>query len=196
MLRIGLTGGIGSGKTTVARIFEVLSVPVYFADDAAKRLMNENKELRKNITSHFGDAAYNASGLNRKYLADIVFKDAAKLTLLNSIVHPATLLDAKNWLDAQSSPYAIKEAALLFEAGAEKDLDYVIGVSSSASIRIERIMKRDGLSPEEITTRINKQMNETEKMKLCDFVLMNDEKELLIPQVVALHQKFLEMSKG
>ena len=194
MLRIGLTGGIGSGKTTVAKIFEVLGVPVYYADDAAKRLMSENESLRGEIIRQFGKGAYSGTLLNRSFLGDLVFKDPAKLASLNAIVHPATLLDAKHWLSMQTTHYAIKEAALIFEAGAHKDLDYVIGVSSSASIRIQRIMKRDGLSREEVSARMDKQMNETIKMKLCDFVLINDEKQLLVPHVIALHDQILKLT--
>lgn len=193
MLRIGLTGGIGSGKTTVARIFEVLGVPVYYADEQAKRLMNENELLRNEIIRLFGDGAYTDLKLNRGYLGGTVFKDPEKLALLNSIVHPVTLLDAQSWMAIQTSPYAIKEAAILFEAGAHKNLDYIIGVFSPADLRIQRIMQRDGLTSEEVSARMSKQMDENIKMKMCDFVLINNEKELLIPQVNALHEKLLAM---
>src|SRR4051794_34471444 len=110
MLRIGLTGGIGSGKTTVAVIFKVLGIPVYFADDAAKRLMDEEKNVKKSIQKNFGEEAYKDGSLNRKYLSNIVFNNADKLTLLNSIVHPATIKDAAKWMEEQTSPYIIKEA--------------------------------------------------------------------------------------
>lgn len=193
MLRIGLTGGIGSGKTTVAKIFEVLGVPVYYADAAAKRLMNENELLRNEIVRQFGEGAYSDLKLNRGYLGGIVFKSPEKLALLNSIVHPATLLDAQSWQDLQTAPYTIKEAAILFEAGANKGLDYVIGVFSPMNLRTQRIMQRDNLALEEVSKRMNNQMSETIKMKLCDFVLVNDEKELLIPQVTALHEKLLNL---
>jgi dephospho-CoA kinase len=191
MLRIGLTGGIGSGKTTVAKLFGVLGIPVYYADDAAKRLMAENAVLKNEIIRHFGAAAYVEDILDRSYLGGIVFKDPAKLALLNALVHPATLLDAAQWLRAQTTPYAVKEAALIFESGAQKDLDYVIGVFAPLPLRVQRVMTRDHLSREDISARINKQIPETVKMKLCDFVIVNDEQQLVIPQVVALHEKLL-----
>lgn len=191
MLRIGLTGGIGSGKTTVARIFEVLGVPVYFADKEAKRLMNENELLRKEIILHFGEGVYTDNKLNRSYLAGIVFNDPLKLAVLNSIVHPAVSMDAHSWLYKQTANYAIKEAAILFESGAHKQLNYVIGVFSPPELRVQRIMQRDNLSFEEVSNRISKQMDENIKIEMCDFVIVNDEKVLLIPQVIALHEKLL-----
>jgi dephospho-CoA kinase len=194
MLRIGITGGIGSGKSTVAKVFEVLGVPVYYADDAGKRLMNTNKELQEKIINHFGAAAYPDNILNRKYLADIVFTSPGKLALLNSIVHPATIADAEQWMQNQTSPYAIKEAAIIFESGAQGFLDHVIGVYAPAALRIQRSMHRDNISREEVLTRMNKQIDETIKMRLCDFVITNDEQELVIPQVMALHQQLLSMA--
>lgn len=194
MLRIGLTGGIGSGKTTVAKIFELLGVPVYYADDEAKRIMTGNESLKKEIQKYFGEAAYVNGELNRDFLASKVFNDKGKLELLNSIVHPATLSDADEWFDRQTTPYAIKEAALIFEAGSEKNLEYVIGVHAPAELRIKRSMERDNVSRDKVIERMNRQMDEEEKMKLCDFVLKNDEQELLIPQVLALHEKLVAIA--
>lgn len=189
MIKVGITGGIGSGKSTVAKVFEVLGIPVYYADDAAKRLMNDDKELKQKIQLQFGEAVYKDGQLDRKFLADIVFNDPGKLQLLNALVHPATLQDAEKWMHQQSTPYAIKEAALIFESGAHEELDYVIGVYAPAPLRIQRAMQRDKISREEVMARMNKQIDETIKMRLCDFVITNDEQELLIPQVTALHQK-------
>ena len=195
MLRVGLTGGIGSGKTTVARIFEILQVPVFDADKAARNLMNENPSVRADVIKIFGEKSYSQNTLNRKFISDIVFNDPEKLAALNGIVHPATLQNAQEWFNSQSGIYAIKEAALLFEAGAEKDVDYVIGVSSPLPLRIQRIQHRDGLSTTEIEARINRQMNEEEKLKRCDFVLYNDEKQLLLPQVIALHEQLKNLAR-
>ena len=192
MLRIGLTGGIGSGKTTVAKIFEVLGVPVYYADDAAKKLMNENRQIIDAITTSSGRNSYVHRQLNRPYISSIVFSDSEKLRLLNSIVHPVTIADAEAWMNRQQSPYVIKEAALMFVADAYKQLDKIIGVSAPEDIRLQRSMQRDGSTREEVLARMNKQMNEDEKMKRCDFVLLNNEQELLIPQVVNLHRLLLE----
>ena len=192
MLRIGLTGGIGSGKTTVARIFEMLGVPVYFADDAAKKLMNEEGELKKKIIHHFGAESYADNKLNRSYLSEVVFSDPEKTKLINSIIHPATINDATLWLEKQTSPYAIKEAALIFEAGAEKMLDLVIGVSAPPALRMQRAMQRDNISEAAVLARMEKQMNEEEKMKRCDIIIYNNEKELLVPQVVEVHERLLK----
>jgi dephospho-CoA kinase len=190
MLKIGLTGGIGSGKSTVAKVFETLDIPVYYADDAAKKLMNADSDLRKEIEHYFGKESYIDGKLNRKYISSLVFSNPEKLALLNSITHPATIADAENWMQQQSSPYIIKEAALLFESGANKNLDYVIGVAAPLSLRVQRVMQRDGVTKEEVEQRISRQMNEEEKMKLCNFIIPNDETALIIPQVIALDKKF------
>jgi dephospho-CoA kinase len=194
-LKIGLTGGIGSGKTTVAKIFELLGVPVYYADDASKRLYATNKDLMTDLKKHFGEDIYIDEQLNRSKLAAIVFNDAAKLDLLNSLVHPLTIKDAEEWMQQQTTPYIIKEAALLFEAGSASVLDYIIGVSTPQPLRITRVMERDGTSREDVLSRMQRQMDEESKMLLCDFVIKNDEQEMVIPQVLALHERFLEMSK-
>jgi dephospho-CoA kinase len=190
MLRIGLTGGIGSGKSTVAKIFETLGVPVYYADDASKRIMNENEELKADIQKKFGEETYNNGELNRKHLASIVFNNPEKLALLNSIVHPATIQDAEEWMKKQTAPYAIKEAALIFESGSQEFLDKVIGVYAPEALRINRVMQRDSINRDEVISRMNKQINEKIKMRLCDYVVTNDEQELLIPQVLELHAIF------
>ena len=189
MLKIGLTGGISSGKSTVAKVFEVLGIPVYYADEAAKQLMNEEGQLKQQIKKIFGATVYRNGQLDRKYVADIVFKNPDKLQLLNALVHPATINDAQKWMQKQRSSYAIKEAALIFESGAQQQLDYVIGVYAPTPLRIQRTMQRDGITREEVMARINKQLDETSKMQLCDFVIINDEGQLLIPQVVELHKK-------
>lgn len=195
VLKIGLTGGIGSGKSTVAQLFEVLGIPVYYADMEAKRLMNEDLKLKSSITAIFGEGAYTNKILNRKYISSIVFSDPAKLEQLNAIVHPATKKDCENWMDQQTTPYAIHEAALIFEAKVADRLDYIIGVSSPQELRIKRTMERDTVSQEEVLQRMSKQLDEEIKMSKCDFVLVNDEKQLLIPQVLKLHEKLIQLSK-
>jgi dephospho-CoA kinase len=192
MLKIGLTGGIGSGKTTVAHIFEVLGVPVYYADNAAKRLMNEDENLKEQIISYFGEKSYVDGKLNRKYLSSEVFSDIEKTKRINAIIHPATIADTDKWMQKQTAPYAIKEAALIFEANAENHLDLIIGVKTPLALRIKRVMQRDNISEDDVQARIEKQMNEAEKMSRCDFVISNNEKDLLIPQVVALNEKLLQ----
>jgi len=192
MLRIGLTGGIGSGKSTVARIFSVLGIPVYDADSASKRLMTEVEDLKKKIIESFGKESYTNGILNRKYLSEQVFSDPKKTELLNAIVHPATIKDAEEWMKKQNAPYIIKEAALIFESGSNKFLDKVIGVSSPISLRMERTMKRSNITSEQVKERMALQMDEEEKLRLCDYVIINDEQQMLIPQVLLLHQKFLK----
>jgi len=191
MLKIGLTGGIGSGKSTVAKIFQLLGIPVYYADDAAKRLMNTNENLKQLIIKNFGNDCYVNGQLNKPFISQVVFSDSDKAKLFNSFVHPLTLADADTWMQQQQAPYAIKEAAILFEAAAHKALDLVIGVSAPLELRIQRVVQRDGIDEIAVMARINKQMNQAEKMKLCDFVIENNETELLIPQVMALHEKLI-----
>jgi dephospho-CoA kinase len=195
MLRIGLTGGMGSGKTTVAGIFEVLRIPVYYADDAAKRLIDEDENVKVAIKNSFSKEAYKNGKLDRKFISDIVFNNADKLALLNSIVHPATIKDADEWIQNQNSPYIIKEAALLFESGSHQKLDYIIGVKAPLDLRILRTMKRDNVNRELVLSRMDKQMNEEAKLALCNFIIINDEEQLVIPQVLQLHEKFLQLSK-
>ena len=189
VLSVGLTGGIGSGKTTVAHVFETLGIPVYYADTEAKRIMNEDAELKEAIIKNFGSASYKKGELDRAYLSQIVFNDSYRLDVLNSLVHPATIRDADLWMKNQNSPYVIKEAALLFESGAAGHLDYVIGVYAPSEMRIKRVMQRDGVSREEILKRIKSQMDENIKMKLCDFVITNDESELVVSQVLKIHEQ-------
>jgi dephospho-CoA kinase len=195
VLRIGLTGGIGSGKSTTARIFEVLGIPVYYADEAARQLMTTDKELKASLIKNFGEHIYKNDELDRACLAKIVFADKKKLELLNALTHPATIRDADRWMQQQTSPYSIKEAALLFESGASKYLDHVIGVYAPEALRIKRAMARDNFTKEEILQRMKGQMDEDAKMKLCDSVIVNDEEQLLIPQVLKLHEKFLHTGK-
>lgn len=195
VLRVGLTGGLGSGKSTVAQIFEVLGTPVYYADIAAKRLMNEDPDVKPAITNAFGKKAYVNDMLDRKYISSLVFSDPAKLELLNSIVHPATKKDSDLWMQQQTTPYAIHEAALIFEAKVAERLDKVIGVSSPLELRLKRAMQRDKVDRDEILKRMNQQLDEDLKMSKCDFILINDEEQLLIPQVLDLHEKLIALSK-
>ncbi|MBI2731525.1 MAG: dephospho-CoA kinase [Sphingobacteriales bacterium] len=192
MLRIGLTGGIGSGKTTVAKVFETLGIPVYYADIAGKRLMNEDEELKEAVIKNFGSESYTDGKLNSAYIASVVFTDKEKLELLNSLVHPATIRDAQVWMGLQTAPYAIKEAALIFESGSGAELDFIIGVYAPQALRIKRTMERDKISREEVIKRMHNQVDEELKMKLCDFVIYNDEQQLVIAQVLELHERFLK----
>lgn len=194
-LKIGLTGGIGSGKTTVAKIFSVLGVPIFYADEVARSVMTEDPVLKMKIKEMFGEEVYHEEKLNRKYLAGIVFRDPVMLDQLNAMVHPVTIARAETWMAAQTAPYVIKEAALFFESGSTEGLDYIVGVYAPQSLRINRVMLRDGLSREHVLERMEKQIDEEMKMKLCDFVVVNNEQTLVIPQVLELHAKFTQMRK-
>lgn len=192
MLKVGITGGIGSGKTTVCKIFELLGIPVFYADQAAKELMQQDKELKLKLIEKFGADTYLPDGsINRTYLANIVFKDEAQLEALNAIVHPAVFSTFDQWLSKQSTRYVVKEAALLFESGSHRLCDFNVLVQAPEEIRIERVMKRDQITKEQVLGRIAQQMSDEEKSKLADYLLMNDEKELLIPQILNLHEKLL-----
>lgn len=196
MLKIGLTGGIGSGKSSVVGIFNVLGIPVFDSDLYAKLVMETDHELAASIKKTFGEESYTGEKLNRSYIANLVFNDPYKLEQLNALVHPAAIMEANNWMAKQTTPYIIKEAALLFEAGSAANLDYIIGVSSPGHLRIKRVMERDSLTREQVTSRMNRQMDEEAKMKLCDSIIINDEQQLLVPQVLALHEKFIASQIG
>ncbi|TCJ13803.1 dephospho-CoA kinase [Flaviaesturariibacter flavus] len=195
MLKVGLTGGIGSGKSVVARVFAELGVPVYDADAASKRLYATHAGLQQALREHFGADIFNEKGLDRARLAGIVFNNPEQLELLNALVHPPTIEDAENWMRTQSKhPYVIKEAALFFEAGSAAGLDYIIGVDAPAHLRLQRAMRRDGVTREEVQARMKRQIDPVIKMMLCDFVIKNDEQQLVIPQVLELHEKLLSLS--
>lgn len=187
MLKVGITGGIGSGKSTVAKIFASLGIPVYDADRAAKRLVLTDGDMRRNIIEHFGEEAYLNGQYNKQYISKIVFNNKEKLELLNTIIHPATIEDANNWFLRQDAPYSLKEAALIFESDSQKHLDYVIGVFAPEAIRIQRTIDREGITAEQVKARIEKQMNEDEKMGRCNFVIDNSGKESVISQVLEIH---------
>ena len=188
---IGLTGGIGAGKTIVAKIFENLGVPVFNADDTAKQLMQTSPEIKTALIQQFGEKVYENGILQKTYLSSIVFSDAHQLALLNSIVHPITIQAAWDWAKLQTAPYVIKEAALLFESNAVEGLDFVIGVTAPMPLRIQRIMQRDNCTKQAAEKRMHHQISDTIKMRLCDKVIMNDEIQLLTPQVIAVHEFIL-----
>lgn len=188
MLKIGITGGIGSGKSTVARIFASLGIPVYSSDQRAKELVTEDLVLKERIQELMGREAYLPDGTyNRKYVGQQVFQDAEKLKLLNALIHPAVGLDFRSWLERQHTPYALKEAAIMKKTGG---LDYIIWVHSPEELRIERVMQRDKRTPEQIKEIIRNQQSEEDFRAIADFTILNDEQSALLPQVLALDDKF------
>ena len=192
-LQIGITGGIGSGKSLICKIFSCLGVPVYDADSHAKELMTTDGILVSDIKKEFGVLSYSVDGgLNREYLSKMVFNDPERLRTLNSLVHPRVGHDFNRWLDQRKGhPYVLKEAALLYESGAYKSLDKVIVVYANEALRIQRVLNRDPhRTADQVRAIIKNQMPEEEKLKRADFTVRNDETALLIPQVVSLHQRF------
>jgi dephospho-CoA kinase len=183
---IGLTGGIGSGKSIVAKIFTTLGIPVFNADEEAKHIMQTSPSIKAKLIKQFGTDIYIEHGLDKEKLASIVFNDSFQLQLLNAIVHPVTIQAAKDWAAKQTSPYVIKEAALIFESAAADGLFKVIGVTAPLSLRIQRVMQRDGVSKEQVEARMQHQISDTIKMRLCDYVIQNNNQEMLIPQVLEL----------
>lgn len=189
MLKVGLTGGIGSGKTLVSRIFRVLDIPVYYADDRAKELMVTDYKIISGLKSKFGEQVYLANGeLNKSFLREKIFNDPVARTFIDTLVHPVVREDGHNWFSAQkNTPYAIKEAALLIESRNYLDLDKLILVESPLSLRIPRIIQRDGITAEEAEKRIKSQMKDEEKAKFADFIIKNDNRHSLISQVLEIH---------
>jgi dephospho-CoA kinase len=194
ILKVGITGGIGSGKTTVCKIFETLGIPVYYADDRAKWIMVNDPQIVSGVKKLFGNEAYFEDGsLNRKHIASKAFKDKSKLQKLNYLVHPAVGKDGIDWHNSQKEvPYTLKEAAIMFESDNYKLLDKTITVYAPKETRIERVMKRDGSTRAEIESRMNRQMPEEEKVKLADFVIYNDGEKLLVDQVLAIHTELIK----
>lgn len=191
---IGITGGIGSGKTTVCKIFESMGIPIYYADERAKALMSEKMHLIEGILDVFGVEAYHSDGtLHRAHIAKIAFSNKKKLAKLNALVHPAVGLDYQKWFEAQkaqkpSPAYAIKEAALMIETGGYKEMDALIVVTAPEALRIERVVQRDGSNTAAVQARIANQIQETERLRHANFVINNDANQQLIPQVVAIHR--------
>ncbi len=183
---IGLTGGIGSGKSVVAKMFATLGIPVFNADDEAKRIMQTSPEIKTKLIEQFGLEIYNEHGLDKEKLASIVFNDPFQLQLLNAIVHPVTIQAAKDWAAKQTTPYVIKEAALIFESGTADGLFKVIGVTAPLSLRTHRVMQRDGITKEQVDARMRNQISDTIKMRLCDYVIENNNQQMVIPQVLEI----------
>jgi dephospho-CoA kinase len=191
---IGLTGGIGSGKTRVVKVFSDLGVPCYIADNAEKELMAKEASLIKQIKDLFGAKAYNTQGLNRAYIGAIVFSDLQKLQALNAIVHPAVAKDFSLWLALQKAPYVIKEVAILFETGGYKAVDQTLLITAPKEVRLQRAMQRDQAAKEVILSRMNHQWEDEQRIPLADHIINNDIWEETLKEIKRLHTYFLSLS--
>ena len=186
MKKVGLTGGIGVGKTYVSKIFQKMGIPIFNADEQAKKCMVDDANLKEAVQLAFGENMYLKGVLQKEALAKIVFKNTEALAKLNALVHPIVKQKFEDWCIMQSTSMVIKEAAILFESDAHVGLDAVVCVSAPEKLRISRVQKRDGNSVEQIQSRMSKQMPQTEKEELADFLIVNDQVQLLLPQVLAI----------
>ena len=195
MMIIGITGGIGSGKSVVCSIFRALGVPVYDADQEAKKLYDNYPELVEKVSTEVSAEVFDKNGkIDKKKLAELVFSDPEKLKVLNSLVHPVVKKDFQKWCAThEKHTYVVKEAAILFESGSHKDCDYVISVTSPLELRIQRVRERDRKSRADVEKIIENQWSDEDRNKRSDFILNNDEQDLLIPQILSIHDK---LSKG
>jgi len=191
MYKVGITGGMGSGKTSVCMVFETLRIPVYYADTRAKQLMNTDFELKAVLEEYFGKDIYENGILQRNKLAEIIFNDTLALEKVNSLVHPAVARDFEFWCTLQTSPYVLEEAAIIFETGLAQRFDQVILVTAPEQIRIERVCARDRSSPEVVRKRMNLQWPEEKKIALANFIIYNDNEHAIIPQVMNFHNNLL-----
>ncbi|HEX9826724.1 MAG TPA: dephospho-CoA kinase [Flavobacteriaceae bacterium] len=189
---VGLTGGIGSGKTTVSNMFKDLGVPVYIADLEAKKLMNSSAVIKRKLIDLFGSMAYQNNELNRTYISSKIFNDKVYLKKLNAIVHPKVAKHFEQWLQKQTSKYVIKEAAIIFEHNMQSQYDVIITVIANEEERINRILKRDNTSKDKIVSIMKHQLNDEEKVKMSDFVIVNDKLEHTKEQVLKTHNSILE----
>ncbi len=195
MLKIGITGGIGSGKSTVCKLFQCLEVPVFNADEAGRDLLAEDSSVIKKVIEIFGDTIITGQKPDRKKMAEIVFKNPEKLAELTAVIHPAVRSKFNEWVSEQSTSYVINEAAILFETGIYKQLDYTILVTAPEEIRIQRVMQRDGIDEATIRDRIKNQWSDEQKKELANFVISNDEVNPLMPLVMEIHNKLLSFYK-
>jgi len=192
MLKIGITGGIGSGKTAACMIFETLGIAVYYADTQAKKLMNTDPVLKNAIAEYFGSDLYCDGLLDRRKMAEIVFNEKTALAKLNSLVHPAVARDFEQWLSLQTSQYVLEEAAIIFESGIAHRFDKIILVTAPDNIRIDRVCARDNVAPHAVRERMKNQLPDNEKIAMADYIIYNDNIKLITPQVLEIHNKIIE----
>ena len=192
MLHVGITGGIGSGKSIVCQVFESLGVPVFNADNAARYLMEHDAVIKQGVIDTLGPDVYRNGKLDKGKISTAIFNAPEKLTQFNALIHPATIAYSRAWMQQQTTPYVLKEAAILFESGTDKELDYIIGVAAPQELRIKRVIARSGHTREKVLAIIASQMDENEKMARCNSIITNDDVQPDIPQVLALHKALCE----
>lgn len=193
MMNVGITGGIGSGKSTVCKIFETLDIPVYYSDWHARILSDTHPDIVSGVTKLLGDSIYQSGKMDRKRVGEIVFNDKEKLNALNHIIHPVVAAHFEEWKMMHNDyPYILKEAAILFESGAYKQVDQIITVSAPVDLRIDRVVRRDGISREDVLSRINNQMKDEDKIKQSDYVIYCNDVDLVIPQVLEIHHALID----
>ena len=190
MFTVGLTGGIGSGKTTVCRVFSVLGIPVFNSDEQAKLLLQDDPEVKAAVLQLFGSSVYPAGVLDKKALAQLVFNDPKALAGLNAIVHPAVRRAFQEWAESQQAPYVINEAAILVETGAYPSFDRLVTVEAPEDVRLARVVTRDGSPEEQVRQRMSNQATEAQRREVAYAVIENDGHSMVLPQVLALHEKF------
>lgn len=196
MIAVGLTGGIGSGKTLISEVFNCLGIPVFNADYEAKKIMNSDEEVILQIKHEFGDDIYGIERINRKRLASIIFEDKSALKKINSIIHPKVRESFINWsIIKVDYPYVIEEAAILFESNAYKELDFTINVHAHELIRINRVVERDQVSVESVKSRMKNQLSDEKRISLADYTIYNDGSRMILPQILEIHQKILKRKK-
>ena len=195
-LKIGITGGIGSGKTTICQIFRMFGIPVFEADERAKILLDTNEIIKNGLIHLFGKGIYiPGNGIDRKKLAEIIFNDEIQLQKVNSLVHPEVRVDFQNWLEEQNSPYIIHEAAILFESSFYKMMDFTILISAPEEMRIKRIVERENVDEKKVKERIQRQWTDDEKRKFASFEIVNDNSSLIIPQIIKIDKNIREYGK-
>lgn len=192
MIKVAVTGGIGSGKSIVCLVFEKLGIPVFHADSVAKQLMNEDNTVREKLIELFGADIYQKNeGIHRKKLAEIIFNNQIALQQVNAVVHPVVFTEFKNWAEKQKAPYVVQEAAIIFENNHQDRFDKIITVTAPTELKIERCMKRDSISRELVIERMKNQLPDEYKMERSDYVIMNDDKEMVLPQILNIHNKLI-----
>jgi dephospho-CoA kinase len=192
MIKVAVTGGIGGGKSLVCTVFEKLGIPVFYADRSAKELMDSDKNIKDELISYFGTEIFDENNkLQRGKLADIIFKNKTALLKVNGIVHPVVRKEFDEWAKIQTTPYVIEEAAIVFESGHAQFFDKIISVTAPLELKIERVMRRDCITREKVLDRLKNQDSDEKKNERADFIIVNDDKKLILPQIINIHNKLI-----